>query len=588
MKRLALFLVLFLLCGYATAVTTSQLQTQINQLTTRVTATETSIKALQSAQATTTASIEEVKKLIVTMQADVAAMKVEIEQLKAKLPAPTPEPTPDPVPPPPTAATCPEGSIPLEGGTFSQLKVLNTASATYCVKGPMTFDRTAFSVQANNVTVICPDKQTVTYGAKTPYTDVLDATGNNRAYGVLGVACYQTNFGSSVNACGGTFENFTLNNCKLVQAGGGPFSDAIRVGQGGGNTVTLINNTIEVNGNSARIFSSTYAGGHKGSGNTFISKVTKIQSRHQMDGVMIKIGEGGGKAPSEFHDNVFSGGIQGGLLDSNPLSKHYRNKMSINSFFTNGFCLYAWGSGQSFYENVCDTTQGTDAGRGIQITSANVSVYDNEVIVRELPRNAEYNGCVAGGAYAVQLEASSSGAKVYRNKLTAKAGSCDATAVRASGGNSTSPNIIENNVVRVLKDSITAPGRAWGFTFRGCANCIFQNHFDFIADSYCYYDVTQGPDPATNVKLSSNTCTKGPNAPTTFATWFMDNYGNTSTITGTSLLFNGMSGLEAKSWAVGQPVSLMHKRFDIYLNNMRHLYNDAARALVVDDWTPGQ
>ncbi len=602
---LALLIVLsFVLLSPAHAATVTQaqinnLQIQIDQLKQSVARSEIAITNLQNAQATTNASLAAVQTLIQQLQTEVASMKLQIADINAKLtatttPPPPPPPTEEPPPPPPATAECSDGTV-INAGQYTAPIVLKDTK--YCVKGgDVHADFTAFSAQASNITLDCGG-HAVYYGEKKPYSDTIATTvnssgatvhtGADRVYGILGTACYGAGvYAYGSNPCGGTFENLTVQNCRIVQKGGGPFSHNIRLGQGGGSGMKLIKNTFEHNGNSAHAVWAPYTGGHDVHSNTFAGAVQKIQSRHQLDGVQVKFTEGSGKAPNLVYDNVFLGSVQGGVVVTSGGSKVYRNKCSLNSYYTNDFCIYLWGGNQQAYENEIDNTQGTNSGRGIQVAAPDALVFNNVAKVRELPRNAEYNGCEAGGAYGIQLEKGAVRAKVYGNDFTALANACDGIAFRVSGGTvgSLAETMINNNQARALRETSTAPGKAFLFSGRGIYGATLKDMTTAVASTACFHDVSQlSTEPPSDVSIENVTCTKDPTNPaSTFTTWYMDNYGGEATYRGVGLQFNGMSGLEIKSWAVGQPTSLMHRRYDIYINNLKHLFNTTTQAVVIE------
>jgi hypothetical protein len=473
----------------------------------------------------------------------------------------------------------PPSSTPT-GIPLSACGTLNIANGRYYLTNDVSAANTCFSVKASGI-ILDLNGYSITYG-----------TGNttNRRHGILGIAC--SSLKADGNPCDGTFNNFTVRNGKIFQGGGGAYSHAVSFGPGGGDGLIVENVEFDVWGESAKAIYGTYVGGAKISFNKAYSTSTKVTNRHQLDGVLIALHEGVNEAPSEIWNNELHGSPQGGILVTSKFSKVHHNIISLNGFYTNDFCIYAWGGSQEVYSNYCDNTQGNDGGRGIQLNSPDIKVYDNVVRVRELPRNVEYlsNGlpsCEAGGAYGIQTEKATYRASIYNNHITAIAGACQASAFRLSGGEVGNPakNIIRANVVRVLRESPTSPGMAIGFSFRGCNDCTVQDHTDVVVDQYCYHDITQtGTEPASVVILSNNSCKKGANASSSFRSWYMDNYGGVGTvnITGIGLVFPDSAGTDIRSYAIGQPLQLQHKPFTIFLNNQWKIYNTTTQAAVVE------
>src|SRR5689334_14663581 len=73
-----------------------------------------------------------------------------------------------------------------------------TRSGRYVLEQDVSSPKTCFSIQADNVTLNL-DGHTITYGTN---------QGTSAAYGILGVACWDRQFGTG-NPCGGTFNNLT-------------------------------------------------------------------------------------------------------------------------------------------------------------------------------------------------------------------------------------------------------------------------------------------------------------------------------------------------------------------------------------------
>jgi hypothetical protein len=379
--------------------------------------------------------------------------------------------------------------------------VLKKARATYILQNDVLSEGTCFSVQDDEITLDL-NGHTITYATR-------DNTG--RRHAIIGSACYGPHLDN--NPCGGTFKNFTVQNGKIVQGpSAAPFSDAIRIGQGGGTNLTVSNIEFDISAASAKAIHTTYAkGGHKIFRNTIRSRVTTIGSRHQLDGVTIKLetDNTASSAPSEVHHNTITGPAQGGILVTAPRSRVYENTISLSANYTNDFCIYAWGPGTEIFGNQCDNTQGTSMGRGIHVSSPGVSVHHNVLKVRELPRNQEYSGCQAGGAYGIQLERSADKTHVYENDVTAIADACDAIAMRATTIPASASNEIYDNRLAAVRVG-AAKGKAAAFSPNNVSGGILLRGNRLISDTAA---VLVPWDGAQGIRFENNTFEIGSNPP---------------------------------------------------------------------------
>jgi hypothetical protein len=379
--------------------------------------------------------------------------------------------------------------------------VLKKARATYILQNDVSSEGTCFSVQDDEITLDL-NGHTITYATR-------DQGG--RRHAVIGSACYGPHLDN--NPCGGTFKNFTVQNGKIVQGpSAAPFSDAIRIGQVGGTNLTVTNVEFDISAPSAKAIHTTYAkGGHRISRNTIRSRVTSIGSRHQLDGVTIKLEteNTASSAPSQVHHNTIIGSAQGGILVTAPRSRVYENTISLNANYTNDFCIYAWAPGAEIFGNQCDNTQGTSMGRGIHVSSPAVSVHHNVIKVRELPRNEEYSGCQTGGAYGIQLEQSADKTRVYENDVTAVADACDAIAMRATTIPATASNEIYDNRFAAVRVA-TAKGKAVAFSPNNVSGGILLRGNRLISDTAA---VLVPWDGAQGIRFENNTFEIGSNPP---------------------------------------------------------------------------
>lgn len=383
--------------------------------------------------------------------------------------------------------------------SVSECGVLKKARATYVLQNDISSEGTCFSVQDDEITLDL-NGHTITYATR-------DSTG--RRHAIIGSACYGPHLDN--NPCGGTFKKFTVQNGKIVQgSSAAPFSDAIRIGQGGGTNLTVTNVEFDISAPSTKAIHTTYAkGGQKISRNTIRSRVASIGSRHQLDGVTIKLetDNTASSAPSEVHHNTIIGSAQGGILVTAPRSRVHENAISLKANYTNDFCIYAWAPGAEVFGNQCDNTQGTFMGRGIHVASPGVSVHHNLIKVRELPRNEEYSGCQTGGAYGIQLEQSADKTRVYENDVTAIADVCDAIAMRATTITTSASNEIYDNRFTAVR-AAAARGKAAAFSPNNVSGGILLRGNRLISDTAA---VLVPWDGAQGIRFENNTFEIGSN-----------------------------------------------------------------------------
>jgi hypothetical protein len=568
-----ILVLLFLLVDSAKAATA---QSQINELKAQVLSLRSDLTALQQQVAKdeqlNQQNHDALSGQIAKIGEAIDAINKEIASIKTQLPPPIPPPPSDPPPtepppPPPPTTSCVGTSVTGPG--------VLTAGA-YCVQQDLQCSDSCFSVQGSNVTLDL-NGHTITYG-----------TGNtaNRRHGIIGIACSSSKVDG--NPCGDQFNNFTVKNGKIIQGGGGAYSHAISFGPGGGDGLVVENVEITVSGESAKVIYGTYVGGPKVSGVKAYSTSTKVTNRHQLDGVLIAFHEGVNEAPAEIWNNELIGSPQGGILVTAAGSKVHHNKVRLNSYYTNGFCFYGWGPNSEIYNNECDNTQGNDAGRGVHVYTSGVSVHDNVLKVRELPRNAEYNGCVAGGAYGIQGE-NATGLRHFNNKITAIAGVCDAAGIRIALGKLgvSGDGLGYNETIEAIRATATSGGgRAYGVTTREAFGYELKDS-SVVSSQYFYNDVSQlqtTTTPPSDVKLTNITFTKDTVNPTAlFYSWRMDNYGQVATITCSGCVFNGSAPTSVSGYAIGQPLSLAHKAYTLNINGQFKAYNTTTQAVVVEN-----
>jgi hypothetical protein len=166
------------------------------------------------------------------------------------------------------------------------------------------------------------------------------------------------------------------------------------VGQGSvlkGLVVQGVDITIQ-SPSSIAIYTNFSTGGAAIYNNTIHNNVTQILNRMDLEGQSIKLdNESHATAGNMIHDNTIIGGAQGGIRETNQAgSKLYNNDISLNSRYTNDFCIDAIGVGMEIYDNNCHNTQ----GRGFHLAGDKISVHDNAINVVEHSNNLEYGGAI--------------------------------------------------------------------------------------------------------------------------------------------------------------------------------------------------
>lgn len=193
-----------------------------------------------------------------------------------------------------------------------------------------------------------------------------------------------------------------LNGSILQGSGAAPYSHAIRIGQiNGTDHLTVRAVTFEISApSSVAIFTTSSGAGSSISNNQIENAVALVNNRHQIEGASIKFAnDPRSRAGQSIHDNVITGGQQGGVFWASPGTEFYNNTISQNGRYTNDFEIYAWGDNSSVHNNTLAPT----SGRGIQIAGAAISingrgagsngvaVYQNTIKVIELSQNCDYS-----------------------------------------------------------------------------------------------------------------------------------------------------------------------------------------------------
>src|SRR5215469_1299738 len=321
--------------------------------------------------------------------------------------------------------------------------ILKETGAVYIVDQDLESPGTCFSVQADNITLDL-NGHTIVYGQGAHKT---------AQFAILGIACWDailSNGMANGNPCGGSFNKLTVRNGRIRQASSmAPYSDAIHLGQGGGDFLTVRNVDFQLSASSSIPIFSTFSGaGSKIIDNTIENNVRDINNRHQLEGMSIKFQNSQTLKPGQtVEGNNIIGGAQGGILLESAGAKASRNKISQNGRYSNDFSIYVWGNREEVFENDIDPT----SGRGINIGGGAIDtngkgrggadsvVRNNRIRVVELKQNCDYsesetacNVCQPGGTYGIQFDDNPQGSLSRENNVVAQAGDCDAAAFRVT------------------------------------------------------------------------------------------------------------------------------------------------------------
>jgi hypothetical protein len=371
---------------------------------------------------------------------------------------------------------------------------LRSGGHTYVLEADISSPGTCLSIQGDNITLDL-NGHTITYGS-----DHQKAA----AYGVLGIACWDTSLKNGVadgNPCGGAFDGLTVMNGKIVQAAGSSsYSDAIHLGQGGGNRLQVHDVELSVSGDSAIPIFTTYSGaGSLIYANTIHNDVRTVRNRHQLQGMSVKFDNSQKLSPGQsVHDNQILGGAQGGIFLVTPGATAYANKIGQNGRYSNDFSIYLWGNHEEVYKNDINVT----SGRGIQIAGGAVSIggsgkggshstaHDNKIEVIELKQNCDYsekeacNVCQLGGAYGIQFDDNPQGDAAFNNVVLARAAECDASALRITDSEVPTNESHDDSFTAVRSSATSA--NAYGWDNAGPTAFTARND-TFIGDTASYH-----------------------------------------------------------------------------------------------------
>ncbi len=298
---------------------------------------------------------------------------------------------------------------------------------------------------------------TVTYGTAGGATGAVFGIENDACWDtdqkIVTVPCDNKNAGVGANIYGGS----------VVQSSHAPaFSHAFFFGQDDNtNQVINVHNvTITVQQPGTEAFLTNFQSGQiLFENNTVYDNVTSINhpgqndegARAEFQGQAVFVNNSTYMAsPDHIDNNKIIGSPQGGIRDTSTSANIYENDISMNSRYSNDYCVDVPGSGEQVYSNYCHPAN----GRGIHVNGEGSHIYNNDIVVTEAAVNAEYGGCEGGGAYAIQLEEDIHAAgniDVTGNKGTLNTGACGGSTFRITGWQSGVPATISGNTWTVNK-----------------------------------------------------------------------------------------------------------------------------------------
>lgn len=427
----------------------------------------------------------------------------------------------------------PEPGSAVRRRDVTSCQILDRAGTEYVLKSDVRSAGTCFSIQADDITLDL-NQHSITYGIASP---------TYAAFGILGIACwdYQLTHGvAKRNPCGGQFDDLTVSNGSIIQAPGvAAFSDAIHLGQGGGDGLRVHDVEFSLQANSSiAVYTNSSGAGAVVSNNIIRNNVTAIRNRHQLEGMSIKFDDSGALRKGQIvNQNKIFGGAQGGILLLTPGAKAYGNEIRQDSHYSNDFALYMWGNKQEVFDNLIDTI----SGRGIQIGGGAVSInghekggrdsaaHDNRIQVVELKQNCEYgaeastcHGCQEGGAYGIQFDDNPQGDSSFKNAVLARAGDCDASALRITDSR-TEKNESHDDEFVAVRLRADSTGKAYGWDNDGPVG--FTAARDVFSGDTASYHV--GWDGAQHETCLSCTLRKGnSNLDPHYVTFSFENGGN--------------------------------------------------------------
>lgn len=317
-------------------------------------------------------------------------------------------------------------SIELDGTTVKAMKTGQTWRGFQYINARFTTGPTA---ESRTILVRLAGASSVTAGSV--YVDDIKIQRHKVAGVIVGPVSWRVpNIVSDVSRYGNA-PGVIIRNGKIVQGqGASDYSHAVSFEETSGKDFVIRDLEIRVHGANTKAVSSYNATNARIHDNVIYHDTKTITSRDSFDGAAVKIEYPG--SGSYFYNNNFLTGIQTALYASSKAgevpNRVYGNTISLQTMYTNDFAIVSGGS--LVYENTVNCGTGNNSCRGIA-SGNDTKIYNNTVSVQELPRNQEYNGCEASGAYGIQSE-SGNNAEIYGNIVTAYAGECEAHAFRAN------------------------------------------------------------------------------------------------------------------------------------------------------------
>jgi hypothetical protein len=234
---------------------------------------------------------------------------------------------------------------------------------------------------------------------------------------------------------------------------------------------TIDHLTIAISQPAAQAIRLPYSGsGWNVSYNLVNSTITNIQlpgeapnvARYRLGGYMIWTGGGRnfGGTGNLFEHNTIHGAPQGGITDNVPHSKFLYNTCTMNSHYSNDYCILAQSDHQEIGFNSVTIMSGATAangGRGFDADGVAANVHDNIAHVWEGNGNTEYRGCELDGGYGIrskfnpQVNSGAVSGTFSNNKITVEARYCPAIAFEMTNLPTTSNVTFNNNALTTVK-----------------------------------------------------------------------------------------------------------------------------------------
>lgn len=465
------------------------------------------------------------------------------------------------------------------GTPLTSCQVLANSGTTYALQNDVNSQGSCFNIQANNITINL-NGHTITYADPLSTTLSL-APLTSAVFGIYGAASWDPDFKGGIaigNSTGGFWNNLTVAGPGTITQGSclSPSNDsigsnAIHLGQGSGDGLTVFNVTINICADSTQaIFAGSNGAGYSIHDNTVNDRVVTAQKRSSYEGFAILCDgcQNDNGPTSYFYNNTIIGSPQGAISWNNPGTVIYNNIIKhgnpkASPGFINGGTgsLVCGGPNANPYTNVAGATPvgaGTQCtndfgvfnqmqagqvygntilaqeGRGLNLGGACFNLgsctgfigqvlHDDVVVAQEFPNNSEYQGCEIGGAWGLEWRDGPVNSQIYNENITAISNQCAAGALRTQFVSNY--NNISHNNIYTAKRAAGSPSNcdggfnansncAYAASFLGAGNANFPTQFTsrndtFIADSgLLFFDWDASPNQGL---LLSPTFQKGTN-----------------------------------------------------------------------------